>query len=117
MVLESIAGFIRRTVVETRLSNSTRSLAVCTAGTTWPMAGNGMNTSSVIFILVAKILQLLFTTQTDHFAGIDWLYGCGTKSATINLINDVETVGDLDYSGKFYFCFHYVTDVCITKNI
>ena len=62
-------------------------------------------------------LILLESEQLRGFAGIDWLCGCGTKSATINLINDVETVGDLDYSGKFYFCFHYVTDVCITKNI
>jgi hypothetical protein len=42
-------------------------------------------------------LILLESEQLRGFAGIDWLCGCGTKSATINRINDVESRNSHSY--------------------
>lgn len=45
-ISESRGDFMTRTVMESRSSRSTRSLAISNIDRRWPTAGNGTNTSS-----------------------------------------------------------------------
>lgn len=58
-------NFMMRTVMKSRPSRSTRSLAISTMDTRWPGPGHGMNTSSILALIKTMMPQkiLLFLTE------------------------------------------------------